>query len=98
MFRAKYYGFWQTELGSLIQRVQHLTLYILVALAIASGVEGSSYDDPSSIALAQKLAQAYSIICTFLPNENTNLSSHGFPSIQHIPMGCFVGQWKSWTR
>jgi len=59
---AKYYGFWQNDLGNLIQRIQHLTLYILVALAIASGVEGSSYTDPSSIALAQKLAQAYSII------------------------------------
>ena len=46
--------------------MQRLTLYVLIALAIASGVEGSNYDNASSVALAVKLAKAYSIICSFL--------------------------------
>ena len=62
---AKYYGFWQTNLGRLIQTLQHLTLYVLVALAIASGVEGSDYTNASDVTLAQNLSKAYSIICLF---------------------------------
>src|SRR4051812_44774696 len=65
-FSAKYYGFWQGDTAKLVYTLQRLTLYVLIALAIASGVEGSNYDNTSSVALAVKLAKAYSIICSFL--------------------------------
>jgi hypothetical protein len=65
-FRAKYYGFWQGDKAKLVYTMQRLTLYVLIALAIASGVEGASYDNPSSVAVASNLAKAYSIICTSL--------------------------------
>jgi hypothetical protein len=61
--RAKYYNFWQGDTAKLVYTFQRLTLYVLIALAIASGVEGSNYTSASSVALAQKLAEAYSIIC-----------------------------------
>lgn len=47
----------------MIHTLQHLTLYALIALAIASGVEGSDYTSPSSVSIGQKLAQAYGIMC-----------------------------------
>jgi hypothetical protein len=89
-FRAKYFGFWQTDLSQLIHTLQHLTLYALIALAIASGVEGSNYTDPSSVSIAQKLAQAYSIICISPISAFANYSHHLLDS-QRIPMGCLVG-------
>lgn len=46
--------------------MQRLTLYVLIALAIASGVEGSNYTNASSVELAAQLAKAYSVICLFL--------------------------------
>lgn len=36
---------------------------VLIALAIASGVEGSNYNNPSDVAVGQQLAQAYGVIC-----------------------------------
>ena len=60
---AKYYNFWQGDTARLVYNFQRLTLYVLIALAIASGVEGSDYTSVSSLQTAQKLAQAYSIIC-----------------------------------
>jgi len=62
-FSAKYYGFWQGEVAKLVRTIQHFSFYVLVALAIASGAEGSNYDSTSSVALAQNLSKAYSIIC-----------------------------------
>jgi len=67
---AKYFGFWQTDLSKLIFTLQHLTLYALIALAIASGVEGSDYTDPSSVSVGQKLAQAYGILFLILLTVN----------------------------
>jgi hypothetical protein len=46
--------------------MQRLTLYVFIALAIASGVEGSNYTNAPSVELAVKLAKAYSVICFFL--------------------------------
>jgi hypothetical protein len=65
MNSARYYSVWQGDTAKLVQRLQHLSLYILVALAIASGVEGSNYTDPSDLSVAQKLSQAYSILFMF---------------------------------
>jgi len=89
MFRAKYFGFWQTDLSKLIHTLQHITLYALIALAIASGVEGSNYTDPSSVSIGQKLAQAYSILCTSPVSTLTNYSHYLLDS-QCIPMGRLV--------
>lgn len=63
---AKYYGFWQGDSAKLVRTAQHLTLYILIALAVASGVEASYYHNASSVQVAQSLAKAYSIICLSL--------------------------------
>jgi hypothetical protein len=65
VFRARYFNFWQGHTAALIRKLQSFSLLVLVALAIASGVEGSDYSDPSSITLAQNLSKAYSIICNF---------------------------------
>jgi hypothetical protein len=62
--RAKYYGFWQGDTARLVYTFQRLTLYVLIALAIASGVEGSNYTNQSSLDLAAKLAKAYGVICS----------------------------------
>jgi hypothetical protein len=72
--RAKYYGFWQGDTAKLVYTFQRLTLYVLIALAIASGVEASNYDTPSSVALATKLAKAYGVICTFYLEQSDNRS------------------------
>ena len=64
--RAKYYGFWQGDTAKLVYTMQRLTLYVLITLTIASGVEGSNYTNASSVELAVKLAKAYSVICSFL--------------------------------
>jgi len=42
----------------------------LVALAIASGVEGSNYGTPSDVSVGQKLAQAYGVLYIFLLSIN----------------------------
>jgi uncharacterized membrane protein YvlD (DUF360 family) len=47
-------------------------LYVLIALAIASGVEGSNYTNQSSLDLAAKLAKAYGVICS-LPLSDLTL-------------------------
>jgi hypothetical protein len=46
-------------------------LYVLIALAIASGVEGSNYTNQSSLDLAAKLAKAYGVICSPSLNDLT---------------------------
>jgi hypothetical protein len=63
--RAKYYGFWQGDTAKLVDTMQRLTLYVLIALAIASGIEGSNYTNAASVELAVRLAKAYSVICLF---------------------------------
>lgn len=74
--RAKYYGFWQGNIAKLVYNFQRLTLYALIALAIASGVEGSNYDDPPSVALAVKLTEAYSTIClSLIQSHSSQISS-----------------------
>jgi hypothetical protein len=47
----------------LIYKIQQLSLYVLIALAIASGVEASNFSNPSSVSVGVRLAQAYSDIC-----------------------------------
>jgi len=67
---AKYFNFWQGDTAKLVYTFQRLTLYVLIALAIASGVEGASFSDPSSVAVAVQLAKAYSIIYIVLLSIN----------------------------
>jgi hypothetical protein len=63
----------------MVYTMQRLTLYVLIALAIASGVEGSDYTNTSSVEVAVKLAKAYSIICLFLFN---------IPDVRYLPPHC----------
>jgi hypothetical protein len=64
-------------------------MLILIALAIASGVEGSNYSSPSSVALGVKLAKAYGVICLVL--AGTWLMKRYFPvDYQCDSMGFFV--------
>ena len=74
-FRARYFNFWQGHTAALVRKLQSFSLLVLIALAIASGVEGSDYTDPSSIQLAQNLSKAYSIICNFPPQIYCGIGS-----------------------
>jgi hypothetical protein len=85
---AKYYNFWQGDTAKLVSTLQRISLYALIALAIASGVEGSNYDNPSSVAIGQKLAQAYGILCT--TNSDRAKCRHYFSHRQCHSMDCFV--------
>jgi len=67
---AKYYHFWQGDFSKLVYTFQRLTMAVLIALAIASGVEGSNYNNPSDVAVGQQLAQAYGVIYIFLLSVN----------------------------
>jgi hypothetical protein len=87
-FRAKYYGFWQGHMAQLVYHFQRFTLLVLIALAIASGVEGSDYTSPSSVAVAVQLAKAYGVICIFYLKRSDDRS---FPPYSKCnPMGCIV--------
>jgi hypothetical protein len=88
--RAKYYNFWQGDFSKLVYTFQRLTMAVLIALAIAAGVEGSNYNTPSDVAVGQQLAQAYGVICI---SAEDSADGRYLPSLgERDPMGCIVDE------